>query len=196
MKFQPISTPKTRSKTTYRTIYRTQMGPFPGLTMASNGNQPNFKSPTSLQTDTWKKGLEALLLLWWCLNQTSTGSEKTRQNLEMRKHPMLKPLGHYISIGQTCDQRQLHKTKVHSGTSGNVSMLTMTSRMKVPDLWPVLQLQFQEAVHGILLNPPFQLWCTLSGERISSREDIVQSTQHAQCAQCAQMSSNVCTFQM
>ena len=107
-------------------------GPFSGLTMAYNGNQPNnFKSPTSLQADTWKKGLEVVLLedstlvmtaltrsqkevvplqdstLMMFELKTSTGSEKTYQNLEMRKHPMLKPLDHYILIGWTCDQRQL-----------------------------------------------------------------------------------------
>ena len=36
-------------------------GPFPGLTKAYDGNQSYFKSPTSLQTDTWKKGLEVVL---------------------------------------------------------------------------------------------------------------------------------------
>ena len=106
-------------------------GPFPGLTMAYDGNQPYFKSPTSLQTDTWKKGLEVVLKpnstlvvnaltrsekqvvpLWDSTLvmfelKTSTGSEKTCQNFEMRKHPMLKPLDHYILIGQTCDQKQL-----------------------------------------------------------------------------------------
>ena len=29
--------------------------------MTYDGNQPNFKSPTSLQMDTWKKGLEVVL---------------------------------------------------------------------------------------------------------------------------------------
>ena len=106
--------------------------PFPGLTMAYNENQPNnFKSPTSLQKDTWKKGLEAVLqpnsilvmsastrsqkevvplqnsTLVMFESKTSTGSEKTHQNLEMGKHSMLKPLDHYILIGWTCDQRQL-----------------------------------------------------------------------------------------
>ena len=33
-------------------------GPFPGLSMAYDGNHDNFKSPTSLQMNTWKKGLE------------------------------------------------------------------------------------------------------------------------------------------
>ena len=62
-------------------------GPFPGLTMAYNENQPNFKSPTSLQTDTSKEGLEALQhsTLVMFESKTSTGSEKTCQNLEMRK---------------------------------------------------------------------------------------------------------------
>ena len=41
------------------------------------------------------------------LSKTSTGSKKTCQNLETRKHPTLKPLDHYILIGQTCDCRQL-----------------------------------------------------------------------------------------
>ena len=84
-------------------------GPFPGLTMAYDGYQPNFKSPTSLQTDMSKEGLEALqhsTLVMFEL-KTSTASEKTCQNLEMRKLPMLKPLDHYILIGWTCDWRQL-----------------------------------------------------------------------------------------
>ena len=70
-------------------------GPFPGLTMAYDGSQSdNFKS---------KKGFEALHNSTLVLSKTSTGSEKTYQNLEMRKHPMLKPLDHYTSIGWTCD---------------------------------------------------------------------------------------------
>ena len=70
-------------------------GPFPRLTMAYNGNQSdNFKL---------MKGFEALCNSTPVLSKTSTGSEKTFQNLEMRKHPMLKPLDHYISIGWTCD---------------------------------------------------------------------------------------------
>ena len=79
-------------------------GPFPGLAMAYNGNQPNFKSPTSLQMDTWKKGLEAVLqpnstlvitastrsekevvllqnsTLVMFESKTSTGSEETRSS--------------------------------------------------------------------------------------------------------------------
>ena len=67
--------------------------------MAYDGNQSdNFKS---------KKGFEALCNSTPVLLKASTGSEKTCQNLEMRKHPMLKPLDHYILIGQTCDRRQL-----------------------------------------------------------------------------------------
>ena len=74
-------------------------GPFPGLTMAYDGNQSNnFKS---------KKGFEPLCNSTLVLLKTSTGSEKTCQNLETRKHPMLKPLNHYILNGWTCDQRQL-----------------------------------------------------------------------------------------
>ena len=70
-------------------------GPFPGLTMAYDGNQSdNFKL---------KKGFEALCNSTPVLLKTSTGSEKMCQNLETRKHPMLKPLGHYILIGWTCD---------------------------------------------------------------------------------------------
>ena len=66
-----------------------------GLTMAYDGNQSdNFKL---------KKGFEALCNSTLVLSKTSTGSEKTCQNLEMRKHPMLKPLDHYILIGQTCN---------------------------------------------------------------------------------------------
>ena len=63
-------------------------------------------------------------------------------------------------------------------------------RFQTCDWWvgmpPVLQEQqgpklqspepFQEAVHGIL-NPPFKLWCTLSGERISMQRGI--------CAKCS-----------
>ena len=67
--------------------------------MAYDGNQSdNFKS---------KKGFEALCNSIPVLLKTSTGSEKTCQNLEMGKHLMLKPLDHNISIGWTCDQRQL-----------------------------------------------------------------------------------------
>ena len=63
--------------------------------MAYNGNQSdNFKS---------KKGYEALCNSTLVLLKTSTGSEKMCQKLETRKHPMLKPLDHYILIGQTCD---------------------------------------------------------------------------------------------
>ena len=59
-------------------------GPFPGLTMVYDGNQTdNFKS---------KKGFEALCNSTSVLLKTSTGREKMCQNLEMRKHPMLKPL--------------------------------------------------------------------------------------------------------
>ena len=62
-----------------------------GLTMAYEGNQSNnFKS---------KKGFEVLCNSTPVLLKTSTASEKMCQNLEMRKHPMLKPLDHYISIG-------------------------------------------------------------------------------------------------
>ena len=58
----------------------------------------------NLTTSKSKKGFEALSNSTLV---TSTGSEKTCQNLETRKHPMLKPLVHYISIGWACDQRQL-----------------------------------------------------------------------------------------
>ena len=55
-------------------------GPFPGLTMAYNGNQPdNFKSPTSLQTDTWKKGLEVVLQP----NSTMVMTASTRSEKEV-----------------------------------------------------------------------------------------------------------------
>ena len=66
-----------------------------GLTMAYDGNQSdNFKS---------KKGFEALCNSTLVVLKTSARSEKMCQNLEMRKHPMLKPLDHYILIGWTCD---------------------------------------------------------------------------------------------
>ena len=104
-------------------------GPFPGLTRANNNY--NFKSPTICQTNAWKKGLGVVLqpnstlmirastrgqkevaplqnsTLVMLTSKTSTGSEKTCQNLETGKYPTLKLLGHYISIGWPCDQRQL-----------------------------------------------------------------------------------------
>ena len=94
-------------------------------------NNSHFKSPKILQTDMWKKGLGVVLLpnstlvmraltrrekevvplqnstLVMFILKTSTGSEKTCQNLETRKDPILKLLGHYISNGWPCDQRQL-----------------------------------------------------------------------------------------
>ena len=107
-------------------------GPFPGLTRAHDGlqlqnNNYNFKSPTICQADTWKKGLEVVLqpnstlvmraltrsqkegvplqnsTLVMLTSKTSTGSEKTHQDLETWKYPVLKPLEHYISIGWICD---------------------------------------------------------------------------------------------
>ena len=57
-------------------------GPFPGLTTAYYGNQPNFKSPTSLQTDTSKEGLEALQhsILVMFESKSSTGNEETQSS--------------------------------------------------------------------------------------------------------------------
>ena len=107
-------------------------GPFPGLTMAYDGNQPNnFKSPTSLHIDTWKKGLEAVLQP----NSTLVMIASTRSEKEVE------PLQNSTLV--------MFKSKTSTGHHQ---------------------------------------------ERISSREDIVQSTQHAQCAQCAQTLSNVYMF--
>ena len=90
-------------------------------------NEPNLKSSKILQAETWKKGLEVVIqpnstLVMRALtrsqkevvplqnstlvifgSKTSTGSEKTCQNLETRKYPTLKPVEHYISVGWPCD---------------------------------------------------------------------------------------------
>ena len=57
-------------------------GPFPRLTIVYDSNQPNFKSPTSLQTGTSKEGLEALQhsTLVMFESKTSTGSEETQSS--------------------------------------------------------------------------------------------------------------------
>ena len=50
--------------------------------MAYDGNQPNFKAPTSLQTDISKEGLEALQhsTLVMFESKISTGSEETQSS--------------------------------------------------------------------------------------------------------------------
>ena len=143
---------------------------WPWLTMVIN--------PTSSHLQAFKqicqrKDLKHYNILLWCCE---------RHLLEMRRPTQTWRCGKILHSSFWDTKFQLdglvtkgsfHNTKVHTGTSGKVSMLTMTSRMKVPDLWPVSalpnpqlrrsldvqcsgpELQFQEAVHGILLNPPF-----------------------------------------
>ena len=112
-------------------------GPYPGLTMAYDGNQSiNFKS---------KKGFEAQCNSTLVLLKTSTGSEKTCQNLEMRKHPILKPLDHYILTGWTCDQRQLPQDQgpywnIRKGLYVNQDIKDKGSRLVTSELeCPVLR---------------------------------------------------------
>ena len=123
------------------------------------------KSSTILQADTWKKGLESVLqpnstlvmrastrsekevvplqisTLVTLTLETSTGSEKTHQDLETRKYPTLKLLGHYISIGCPCDQRQLPQDQDPYWNFKKGLYVKDGSKTRVPDLWLVSSYQ-------------------------------------------------------
>ena len=161
MKFQLISTLKTRLKTTYRTIYRTQMDhsqDWPWLMMEINPTSSHLQAFKQIHGRKdlkqyynqillwwWEHWLEVRrkwyhykILLWWCLNW--------RHLLEVRWHARTWRWGNILCsslwittfwLDGLVTEGSFHKTKVHTGTSGKVSMLTMTLRTKFPDMWPV-----------------------------------------------------------